>query len=165
MNGCAPSVSARLAMILLGAWLGAAVFFSAVVAPAAFRVLPSREMAGALVGAMLPYVFIAGTVIGIAAAALRFGEPSGARRTLGVATGAGAALCCAVGQYLGHRIDALRAGLTVPLDSLPAANAAREAFGRLHASSVVVLGVAMVFATVALVVAARGKPVARTELA
>ena len=36
-------------LLLLGLWLGAAMFFSFAVAPSAFAVLPARELAGAIV--------------------------------------------------------------------------------------------------------------------
>jgi hypothetical protein len=48
-------------VLLLAAWLGAGMLLAAVVAPAAFAVLPSRTLAGALVGRVLPTVFIAGS--------------------------------------------------------------------------------------------------------
>ena len=56
--------------LLLSAWLGAAVLFSSVVAPAAFAALPSRTLAGALVGRVLPAVFFAGIVIAAASLVL-----------------------------------------------------------------------------------------------
>ena len=54
---------AGVVALLLAAWLGAGVLFAAVVAPAAFAVLPSRNLAGALVGRVLPVVLIAGVVV------------------------------------------------------------------------------------------------------
>ncbi|MDE3217575.1 MAG: DUF4149 domain-containing protein, partial [Gemmatimonadota bacterium] len=41
-------------------WLGAAVLLAAAVAPAAFAVLPSRSLAGDLVGRVLPVIFWSG---------------------------------------------------------------------------------------------------------
>jgi hypothetical protein len=40
-------------ILLLGLWLGAACFFSFAVAPSAFGVLPSRELAGLVVNRTL----------------------------------------------------------------------------------------------------------------
>jgi len=52
-------------IVLLAAWLGAAIFFSVVVAQAAFAVLPTRTLAGALVGRILPVLFFAGMILGL----------------------------------------------------------------------------------------------------
>ena len=56
--------------LLLSAWLGASILFAAVVAPAAFTILPSRSLAGALVGRVLPVVFASGLVVALLALAL-----------------------------------------------------------------------------------------------
>jgi hypothetical protein len=44
---------AKIRLTLLGLWLGAMAFFSFVVAPSAFAVLPQQQMAGALVSRTL----------------------------------------------------------------------------------------------------------------
>src|ERR1043165_9689779 len=62
--------TAMIEMLMLAAWLGAGILVAAVVAPAAFRVLPSRTMAGAVVGAVLPVILVSGLVIGAVALAL-----------------------------------------------------------------------------------------------
>jgi len=51
--------------IVLAVWIGAALLFTLVVAPAAFAVLPTRTLAGALVGRVLPVIFYAGVVAGV----------------------------------------------------------------------------------------------------
>ena len=50
---------------LVWLWLGAALLFIAVVAPAAFAVLPSRALAGLVVGRVLPVLFWSGAVIAV----------------------------------------------------------------------------------------------------
>jgi len=139
---------------LLGLWLGAAAFLATVVAPAAFDVLPSRELAGALVGRTLPALFMAGAVVGLVALAI---EVVAARRPyrLGriVATCV-TALACAIAQLgVAPRIAALRATLSVPLASLPADDPLRVAFGRLHMLSVAWLAAAILAAGVAIALA------------
>jgi len=47
--GCRPQISAFVEVLLLGVWLGSMIFFSFAVAPSAFAVLPTREMAGVMV--------------------------------------------------------------------------------------------------------------------
>lgn len=121
---------------LVWLWLGAALLLSAVVAPAAFAVLPSRALAGALVGRVLPVLFWSGAAVG---AVLAFAA-SGWRRAaalLIVASAAGAELVVA------PRIARAREALGPVLEAVPADHPDRVAFGRLHGISVLLLGVAM----------------------
>src|SRR5688500_3818077 len=58
-------------LVLLGMWLGAAIYFSAIVAPSAFAVLRSYqsfnagEIAGAIVNRNLAAINLSGFVIGV----------------------------------------------------------------------------------------------------
>jgi hypothetical protein len=140
--------------LLLAVWIGAALLFTVVVAPAAFDVLPTRTLAGALVGRVLPILFYAGVVIGSAIVVLDLVGRTGAWSR--AAAGAVSALACAVAQLVvGTRIDKLRAAISGPLEALAADDPRRLAFGRLHAISVAWLGIAMLAALVALVLAVR----------
>lgn len=141
-------------VLLLTLWMGAALLFVAVVAPAAFLVLPSRTLAGALVGRVLPVIFYAGVVIGAMIVVLDIAGRTGAwTRT---AAGGVSALACAVAQLVvGARIDRLRTAIGAPLDALSPDDPRRIAFGRLHAFSVGWLGIAMIAAIVALALALR----------
>lgn len=141
-------------VLLLTLWLGAGLLFVAVVAPAAFVVLPTRTLAGALVGRVLPVIFYAGVVIGAVIVVLDLTGRTGSwTRT---AAGAVSALACAVAQLVvGARIDRLRAAIGGPLDALSPEDPRRIAFGRLHAFSVGWLGIAMLAAIVALTLAVR----------
>src|SRR5499426_1281860 len=56
--------SQNIQLAILGLWLGAMAFFSFVVAPAAFAVLPQQELAGALVSRTLSALEIGGAIIG-----------------------------------------------------------------------------------------------------
>ncbi len=51
--------------LCLGLWLGSDVFLSFVVAPGAFRILPSRDQAGAMVGFALGRMHLLGVACGI----------------------------------------------------------------------------------------------------
>ncbi|HKW48913.1 MAG TPA: DUF4149 domain-containing protein [Gemmatimonadaceae bacterium] len=143
--------------VLLAVWIGAALLFALVVAPAAFAVLPTRTLAGALVGRILPVIFYAGVVIGSVIVILDLIGRSGSwGRT---AAGAVVALSCAVAQLVvGTRIEQLRLTMGGPLDALAMDDPRRIAFGRLHAVSVGWLGVAMIAALLALVLTVRGLP-------
>src|SRR5215467_6084242 len=57
--------------LALGLWLGSDVFLSFVVAPGAFRVLASRDQAGAIVGHSLWWMHMIGVVCGIVLLAAR----------------------------------------------------------------------------------------------
>ena len=69
-------------LLLLGLWLGAAVFFSFAVAPSAFAVLSSRELAGAMVSRSLTIINLGGLVIGLILVASSFAGSAGANRFL-----------------------------------------------------------------------------------
>ena len=142
-------------IILLAAWLGAALVVSGAVAPAAFAVLPTRALAGALVGRVLPVLFYAGMIVGIAILVLEGTAGRGwvaPRAIAGLLTAA----ACAVAQFVvGARIDRIRQSVPGALDALAPDDPRRIAFGRLHAFSVGWLGVAILAALVALVLAAR----------
>jgi uncharacterized membrane protein len=56
----------------LSLWLGSDVFLSFVVAPGAFRILASRDQAGAMVGFALSRMHVAGILCGVALLLARF---------------------------------------------------------------------------------------------
>jgi uncharacterized membrane protein len=58
--------------LALGVWLGSDLFLSFVVAPGAFRILSSRDAAGAIVGYALTRMHLTGIVLGIALLLVRF---------------------------------------------------------------------------------------------
>ena len=138
-------------VLLLAAWLGAGMLLAAVVAPAAFAVLPSRTLAGALVGRVLPTVFIAGIVVALVSALLdrpQAGRSHRVRRAAFVVT----AISCAVAQFVvAPRIERVRGEIAGPVEQLAESDPRRVAFGRLHAISVGWLGLAMISAAAAVV--------------
>jgi hypothetical protein len=137
--------------VVLAAWLGAGVLFATVVAPAAFAVLPSRTLAGALVGRVLPTLFLAGIVVALVAA---IADRSAAGRSPRVRRAAllTLALSCGIAQFVvGPRIERIRREIPGPVEQLAAGDPRRAAFGRLHAISVGWLGLAMVAAAVTVV--------------
>lgn len=140
------------ANLLLAAWLGASVLFTAVVAPAAFRVLPARMLAGAVVGQVLPVIFVSGILVAVVAFALTVRASMRGRRLWQ----AGLVCCvlgCGIAQFgIAPRIQALRAQLPANLEEVSPDDPKRATFGRLHGVSVAVLGAAMLGAALALVV-------------
>ena len=137
-------------LVALSAWLGAAVIVAAIVAPAAFAVLPSRMLAGALVGRVLPMLFWSGAILGLVVAVRAVPQARGpswlaATGVLLALAGAGAQLVVA------PRIERVRASIGgVPMDVLDSADPRRIAFGRLHGLSLLSLAVAMLSAVAAI---------------
>jgi hypothetical protein len=139
---------------LLSAWLGAVFVVGAVVAPAAFAVLPSRTLAGALVGRVLPVLFWSGALLGVLVAALtRAGDRArGARLASGIVM----ALACLGAQLVvAPSIEHARLAAAGPIDALAPSDPRRVTFGRLHGASVGLLAVAGLAAAVALLLSAR----------
>jgi uncharacterized protein DUF4149 len=151
-------------LIVLSLWLGAAVYFSAVVAPTAFSVLRSfelpnaSEIAGGIVTRSLSVVNLSGFVVGIVLLLTLFvARGSRSRRVL-----IGEAVCASVLIFatgVGHwliaaRMRALRTAMLLPIDQVPATDTRRIAFNSLHVYSVNALSLAMIAALVAIILIA-----------
>jgi Domain of unknown function (DUF4149) len=147
-------------------WFGAALFFSVVVAPAAFGVLRSHglpnasELAGAIVTRSLSVVNVAGFVIALLLLLTLFVVRGSAGR-VSLILEAVCLVLIALATSVGHwviaaRMRAIRAALEVPIDQIAADDARRITFNHLHGYSVNALGLAMIAALVALVLLARG---------
>ena len=148
-------------LVTLSLWLGAASFFSFAVAPALFAALPSRTMAGIVVGRTLPIVFYIGIAVGALVVALQAAGGRGAMRDVRALCGCIIVAACLVSQFIiGRRIDRLRDQIGGPIETLAVDDARRVAFGRLHGMSVAWLGLAMLAAGVALVLAWRAQAAA-----
>ena len=146
-------------LLLVALWLGAAIFFSFVVAPSAFKVLPARELAGALVSRTLAVVNVSGFVIALLALLTlpAVGHAvSKAARWAQAATLFLIAAANGIAHWLiGAALLAMRAQMRGGIDSLAPTDPARVAFNDLHRYSVMALTVAMVSALVAIFLMAR----------
>ncbi|HUF03334.1 MAG TPA: DUF4149 domain-containing protein [Aridibacter sp.] len=137
----------KIELLLLGVWLGAACFFSFGVAPSAFSVLPSRELAGSMVNRTVMIINVAGLVIGVIlllTSLVSRGEEKKAwiwvQRVLLLIMAAG----CAVGQFfIAFWLAYLRVQMKSPIDDLAANDPLRVQFNTLHQYSVWVLMAAM----------------------
>ncbi len=137
--------------LAIAAWLGAALITVAVVAPGAFAVLPSRSMAGTMVGRVLPALFIAGIIIGLVAAGITSVRPATGATRGAMVTGLLCGVACAFAQFLiTPKLDRLRAEIGGPVDALSPEDPRRVAFGLFHGYNVAGLGVAMLGAAVCL---------------
>jgi hypothetical protein len=156
MTGARWAGAGAMPLVLLSLWLGAAITVAGVVTPAAFAVLPSRTLAGALVGRVLPTLFWTGVIVGVASALLARGQHHTVARA---ASGIAMVLACLGAQLVvAPRIERVRRSVGGPIDQLPVDDARRTAFGRLHAASVALLGAAALASAVALVFTMRAIP-------
>ncbi|HEY0078315.1 MAG TPA: DUF4149 domain-containing protein [Pyrinomonadaceae bacterium] len=146
-------------VLLIALWLGGALFFSFAVAPSAFAVLPSRELAGSVVSRTLKVVNVSGFVISLLLLATAFAARQALKRnTFYMELGALALVAAStvVGQcVIGARLAALRAAMGRPVDELSQQDPLRVAFSSLHGYSVLALGVGMLAALAAFFLMAR----------
>jgi MFS family permease len=144
----------ELALLLL--WLGGAVLFAAIVAPSLFATLPTRTLAGAVVGRVLPSIFYSGMLIGVLTLLLDW-QARGEWKWRGGATGGLVMLiACGVAQLvISPRIERVRQSIGGVIENLAPDDPRRAEFGKLHAVSVGWLGVAMLCAAIVAVIAAR----------
>lgn len=158
-----PILLRTLEFLGLGLWLGSDVFLSFVVAPGAFRVLASRDQAGAMVGHSLWWMHFLGVCFGIAVLAARL------LRTRSVSSLAGpAALCVVLMMALTvvsqHAVSPKMAALRVQMGSIEATAAGSPLlaeFSRLHRISVSLESGVLLLGFVAMYLMAREAVAAR----
>jgi hypothetical protein len=133
-----PTLLRTIEFLGLSLWLGSDVFLSFVVAPGAFRIVASRDSAGAMVGYGLWWMHMIGVVCGITLLVARL-----VRTRTFVSLAAPAALCVVVMIGLTvvsqHAVSPKMAGLRVQMGSIQmtAADSPLLAeFSRLHRISV-----------------------------
>ncbi|MCM3903845.1 MAG: DUF4149 domain-containing protein [Pyrinomonadaceae bacterium] len=153
-----------LRLLLIGLWLGAAVYFSSVVAPSVFSVLRTfqlpnvGEIAGTVVTRTLSVVNVSGLVIGLflLITALAFGKGLGKRSFfMELASLLVMAVSTGIGQWvIAAKMRALRVAMVLPIDQVPIDDPRRMAFNRLHGYSVTALSIAMIAALIAFLVIA-----------
>ncbi len=140
-------------ILLVALWLGAACFFSFAVAPSAFAVLPSRELAGSVVNRTLAIVNYSGLFVGLILLASSYVSRHNANRIkLWIEQGLLLLLtaACAFGQFvIAARLSDLRGQIGRPIDDMATDDPLRVAFNDLHGYSVTILMTAMIAAVIA----------------
>ena len=126
-----------LMLLSLIVWLGGLIFFSFVVAPTAFSVLPSRDLAGSVVSRSLTVLHWMGLVSGLVFLATSMlyarlssgsAHPLAVRHLLIVAM----LVLTAISQFgISPKMAALRASLG-EIDNAPVSDPARVQFNALH---------------------------------
>jgi len=155
-----------LRLLLLGLWLGAAIFFGAAVAPALFAVLRGanlanpNELAGTIVSRLLSIINRGGFEISlflIVTAYFMSRNESRLRRFAEMISLAIMTIMTGVGHWvITARMVALRAAMQGQIDQIALNDPRRVAFDSLHGYSVTAMGVAMVAGLVAFMIIARG---------
>lgn len=118
--------------LLLGGWIGAWLLFGLGISTTAFRVLPSTELAGQVVGPILSDLQVYGAVAGVALALIALGLGRG--RALWVTPLVLAGLCLYSEFVITPGVQAVRNGAFGPDGSVEAT----EQFARLHQRSLAV---------------------------
>jgi hypothetical protein len=149
-------------------WLGVALFFGAVVAPAVFSVLRSfslpnaNEIAGTIVTRSLSVVNISGVIIGLFLLVTYFISKTTqgrASRLIELVSILLIILASSVGHWvIAARMRALRLAMIVaPIDQVGVGDPRRIEFNTLHGYSVNALGLAMIAALITLVLLSRSQ--------
>jgi hypothetical protein len=144
----------------LGTWLGSIFYFSAAVAPGAFRVLLSQDLAGLLVVFTLRRLHTVGVVAGllflIASAAMALTSAGAGKRLILPVVGVLVmVILTMVSQHVViRRMNVLRTGMGSVVET-PKDNPLRVEFDRLHGVSVQLEGATLLIGVVALFLTVR----------
>jgi hypothetical protein len=141
----------------LGTWLGSIIFFSFAVAPGVFGILPSRDLAGAVVGFALARLHLIGVIAAIAflLASLGLGRsPRALARPAPLAVAVMLLLTLASSRIVIPRMNALRAQMG-SIEATPASDSRHVEFDKLHSVSVGLEGGVLLVGLVALFLTVR----------
>lgn len=161
------SLLRQLRLLLLGVWLGAAVFFGAAVAPALFSVLRgaglanANELAGSIVTRLLRIINQGGFEIALFLFVTAFfidrNRGRLARYAEVISLGIMAIMTGVSHWIISARMVALRGSMGGLIDQVSPLDPRRVAFDSLHRYSVTIMGVAMIAALVAFFAASRNQ--------
>ncbi len=137
-----------LEMLSLGVWLGAIIFLAYGLAPVAFSVAPTRELAGAIVGQsltrlyVLSYICAAVFLLGLVIEQQAGGTTPAKSAWIIVLVIVMALLIVANHQFVGAKLQSLRVEMKAAfgsIDATPKDNPLRQSFGRLHGVSTLLM--------------------------
>jgi hypothetical protein len=148
-----------LRLLLLGLWLGAAIFFGAAVAPTLFGILRvaqlanASELAGTMVTHLLSIINRGGFEIALFLLVTGYFMNKRGSRPVRYAEAISLLIMAAM-TGLSHwvisaRMLALRTAMQAPIDQIALGDPRRAAFDALHGYSVAAMGVAVIAALVA----------------
>ena len=159
------TIIARIRLLLMGLWLGAAVFFSAAVAPAVFGVLRgtqlsnANELAGLIVQRSLAVINRGGFEIALFLLVTGFfinRKESRLTQFAEMISLAIIAIMTGVSYWvISARMVALKAAMQAPIDQIAGTDPRRVAFDALHGYSVAAMAVAILAGLTAFLIMAR----------
>jgi hypothetical protein len=162
-----------LRLLLLGLWLGAAVFFGAAVAPTVFGVLRetqlsnANELAGMMVQRLLSVINRGGFEISLFLLVTGFflsKKQSQLVRAAEMISLAIMAIMTGVSHWvISARMLALKAAMQAPIDQIAANDPRRIAFDALHGYSVAAMGVAIAAGLLAFLIIAQPRAITESE--
>jgi hypothetical protein len=154
------SVLRFVQVFALGTWLGSIFYFSAAVAPGAFRVLPSQDLAGLLVEFTLRRLHTVGVIAGllflIASAAMALSSMGAGKRLILPVVGVVIMVILTIvsQQIVIRRMNVLRGQMGSVIET-PKDNPLRVEFDRLHGVSVRLEGATLLIGVVSLFLTVR----------
>jgi hypothetical protein len=153
------SIVKCLRLLLLGLWLGAAVFFGAVVAPTVFGVLRgaelsnANELAGMMITRILATINRGGFEISLFLIVTGYflsKKQTQLRRVAEMISLTIMAIMTGVSHWIiSARMLALRTAMQAPIDQIAISDPRRVAFDALHGYSVAVMAIAVIAALIA----------------
>ena len=166
------TIIARIRLLLLGLWLGAAVFFGAAVAPAVFGVLRgaqlanANELAGMIVQRVLAVINRGGFEIALFLIVTGFfinRKESRLGQFAEMISLAIVAIMTGVSHWvISARMLALKAAMQAPIDQIAGSDPRRIAFDALHNYSVIAMGVAILAGLAAFLIMARPRAISES---
>lgn len=135
--------------LLVSAWLGSMLFFSFAVAPSAFAVLPTRELAGKVVTSAISKIELMGLVIGPLLILIQLSAWRVQRAMTGAKSLRLILLCVMIAMaalshfWVSAKMVSLRLAMGGLIDDVPATDPLRVEFNDLHRFSVWFMGTAM----------------------
>ena len=153
------TIVAFLEVLLLGVWLGSMIFFSFVVAPRSFSILPTRHLAGQLVSSILSSLEMMGLILGPLLIVLRLISGGGISRFIKLLHPLLLALMTASAALsrivIAPKLELLRAAMGGVIDNVPPDDPLRIQFDHLHQYSVALMTAAMLSGLIAMLLTVR----------
>jgi hypothetical protein len=147
--GAVSTVARVVHVLILSVWLGASLFFVAVLAPEAFSVLPSRELAGTLITTTLNKIDLFGLIFGPVLRVTLFVGWLG----VGVPVKLRALFCVLMtlatgvsGRWLTPEMVRIRQAMGRKIEDVAATDPLKIEFGRLHTVSTSLMAAHMLLA-------------------
>jgi Domain of unknown function (DUF4149) len=148
--GVAQQIAAFSEVLLLGVWLGSMIFFSFAVAPSAFAVLPTREIAGVMVTSTIGKIEVLGLIIGTLLVLLQAANWRSRQSSRTIKTMQAALLLLMIASaglsrfWVSPAMVSLRAQMGGHIDDVQVTDPTRIQFNDLHQYSVSLMSVAMI---------------------